>query len=301
MLTLALARVRFGDSILGAEPRRWRILLFLPIGVLGRPALGFGRSRFSLLLGQGNVEPWPPSLREHRPAASLGADDLGRAPAARRRGRLAVAGAAGGDRAGALSSRRSSPSTACFRPAGSGCASRTRAGARERVWRSAATARGRATGWADRRPAAEGLAHADARPALADRRTGQPGGARPAGHWSLFAGDPFARTAHGCASGSACCRCRTWRICSAVSTARRPWRTRAATSRCCAPRRSAWARVLLAKVLGGLVLVMAVTWAATLALALSHGGEPLETGAALAAATWLALGATRRGGGRRGA
>jgi hypothetical protein len=35
-----------------------------------------------------------------------------------------------------------------------------------------------------------------------------------------------------------------------------------------------------------------VTWVATLALALSHGGEPLEVGAALLAATWLALGAT---------
>src|SRR5258708_31191808 len=51
-------------------------------------------------------------------------------------------------------------------------------------------------------------------------------------------------------------------------------------------------RVLLAKVFGGLILVMIVAWAATLALALSHAGEPLEIGAALAAATWLALGAT---------
>jgi hypothetical protein len=52
------------------------------------------------------------------------------------------------------------------------------------------------------------------------------------------------------------------------------------------------ARILAAKVLGGLVLVLGVTWLATLALAISHGGEPIETGAALLASTWLALGAT---------
>src|SRR5439155_6110334 len=51
-------------------------------------------------------------------------------------------------------------------------------------------------------------------------------------------------------------------------------------------------RVVLAKVLGGLILVTLVTWAATLALALSPAGQPLETRAALVAATWLALGAT---------
>jgi hypothetical protein len=51
-------------------------------------------------------------------------------------------------------------------------------------------------------------------------------------------------------------------------------------------------RLLLAKILGGLILVTLVIWAATLALALSHAGQLLETGAALVAATWLALGAT---------
>jgi hypothetical protein len=51
-------------------------------------------------------------------------------------------------------------------------------------------------------------------------------------------------------------------------------------------------RVLLAKVLGGLVIVIVVTWLTTLALAVLHAGEPLETVAALVAATWLAIGAT---------
>jgi hypothetical protein len=51
-------------------------------------------------------------------------------------------------------------------------------------------------------------------------------------------------------------------------------------------------RILLAKVFGGLVLVLGVTWAATLALAIGNAGAPLEIGAALLAASWLALGAT---------
>src|SRR5205814_4782892 len=48
-------------------------------------------------------------------------------------------------------------------------------------------------------------------------------------------------------------------------------------------------RIMLAKVLGGLTFVMAVTWAATLVLGLSHGGELLELGEALLAATWLGV------------
>ncbi|HEV7662279.1 MAG TPA: hypothetical protein VGQ62_01995, partial [Chloroflexota bacterium] len=51
-------------------------------------------------------------------------------------------------------------------------------------------------------------------------------------------------------------------------------------------------RLLGAKVLGGLVLVMSVTWLATLGLAINHGGDLLQIGAALLAATWLAVGAT---------
>ena len=51
-------------------------------------------------------------------------------------------------------------------------------------------------------------------------------------------------------------------------------------------------RVLAAKLLGGLTLVLIVTWAATLVLGLSHNGSPLEMLSALLAATWLAAGAT---------
>ncbi|MBV9131950.1 MAG: hypothetical protein JO318_04605, partial [Chloroflexi bacterium] len=51
-------------------------------------------------------------------------------------------------------------------------------------------------------------------------------------------------------------------------------------------------RILLAKLFGGLLLVLVVTWTATLTLGLTHAGEPVELIAALAAATWLAVGAT---------
>jgi hypothetical protein len=51
-------------------------------------------------------------------------------------------------------------------------------------------------------------------------------------------------------------------------------------------------RILAAKVLGGLALVLLVTWATTLVLALLRGGGPVEIALALGAATWLAVGAT---------
>jgi hypothetical protein len=51
-------------------------------------------------------------------------------------------------------------------------------------------------------------------------------------------------------------------------------------------------RVLVAKLCGGLALVLLVTWTATLTLGLTHNGEPIEIVAALLAATWLAVGAT---------
>ena len=54
----------------------------------------------------------------------------------------------------------------------------------------------------------------------------------------------------------------------------------------------AMGRVLIAKTLGGAVIVLFVTWAATLGLGFRQGGEPAEIAAALLAATWLAGGAT---------
>jgi hypothetical protein len=54
ILTLAMIRVRFGESILGLS-RLLAIVLFLPVGVLGVPALGSGRNRISLVLNQSGV------------------------------------------------------------------------------------------------------------------------------------------------------------------------------------------------------------------------------------------------------
>src|SRR5207253_9644924 len=51
-------------------------------------------------------------------------------------------------------------------------------------------------------------------------------------------------------------------------------------------------RIVLAKVMGGLVMVLGVTWLVTLVLAFGRGGEPLEIGEALLGATWLSAGAT---------
>src|SRR5207244_8886756 len=53
-LTLVLARMRFGESILGLS-RLLAILLLLPVGVLGVPALGFGRNRVPSLLSPADV------------------------------------------------------------------------------------------------------------------------------------------------------------------------------------------------------------------------------------------------------
>jgi hypothetical protein len=51
-------------------------------------------------------------------------------------------------------------------------------------------------------------------------------------------------------------------------------------------------RVLAAKVLGGLALVLVVTWALTLVLAIDRGGDALEIGLALLGATWISVGVT---------
>jgi ABC-2 type transport system permease protein len=62
-LTLLLARVRFGGALLGAS-RLVSILLFLPVGVLGIPALGVARSRALPGIGQDNLQTAAATLRE---------------------------------------------------------------------------------------------------------------------------------------------------------------------------------------------------------------------------------------------
>jgi hypothetical protein len=56
-----------------------------------------------------------------------------------------------------------------------------------------------------------------------------------------------------------------------------------------------FARLLLAKLAGSAVLVLAITWLATAVLAVRHNGTPTELLVALGIAAWLALGGTTAG------
>jgi ABC-2 type transport system permease protein len=291
MLTLALARVRLGDSILGLS-RVVAILLFLPIGVLGVPALGFGRNRFSLLLGQDNVQAAANTLRAIGPppawapttwaAHVLLADEA----AWLSLGLLVTAGLGlfaatqlafeglfqgGWERvrfAGPNRGRSARVSRRLLLP-GTGVPAGPIIGLLQKDWRTLT----RDPRW---RTGALVTLIALALPAT----------------MVIFASDPFARTGHAL---------RFWFSMLPVPYlaylfgSQQGGATLAYEGRNIVLLRAApvgMGRVLLAKVLGGLIMVTIVTWAATLALALSHAGEPLEIGAALLAATWLALGAT---------
>ena len=56
-----------------------------------------------------------------------------------------------------------------------------------------------------------------------------------------------------------------------------------------------FARLLLAKLAGSTVLVLGITWLATLVLSIRHGGTAGEIAAALVVASWLAVGGTTAG------
>jgi ABC-2 type transport system permease protein len=289
MLTLALARIRLGDSILGLS-RILAILLFLPIGVLGMPALGFGRNRFSLLLGQDNIQaaattlraigpppPWAPTtwaahllLGDEAALLSLGllgAAAVGLFAATQ----LAFEGLfqGGWERvrftgpARKPSVQRGSHQTTLGLPGG------PILGVLQKDWRILT----RDPRW---RTGALITLIALGLPAT----------------MVIFASDPFARTGHAL---------RFWFSMLPVPYlaylfgSQQGAATLAYEGRNIVLLRAApvgMGRIVLAKVVGGLILVTLVTWAATLALAISHAGEPIETGAALVAATWLALGAT---------
>ncbi|MCA1647634.1 MAG: hypothetical protein LC797_19945 [Chloroflexi bacterium] len=281
MLTLALARTRFGDSILGLS-RVLAILLVLPIGVLGLPALGFGRNRLPLLLGQDNIQSAAAALRAIGPppvwapttwAAHL---LLGDEAAWLSLGLLVAAGVGlfaatqlgfeglfqgGWERvrfAGPV--RRQSPRVS-RRLARAGVPAGPIVGLLQKDWRTLM----RDPRW--RTGALVSLV------ALGLPAT-----------MVIFASDPFVRTGH---------VLRFWfsmlpvpylayLVGSQQGAATLAYEGRNIVLLRAAP--VGMGRILLAKLLGGLILVLSVTWAATLALALSHAGEPLETGVALVAA-----------------
>jgi ABC-2 type transport system permease protein len=287
-VTLALARVRFGDSILGLS-RLLAVLLFVPIGILGVPAFGLGRGRGSPFLSQGNLDAIGTSLHSFGPPPTWAPTTwaahllLGDEAAGLSLALLVVAGAAvfagaqlafdslfvaGWERIRFSAPRRRSTPSRLGRRLPGGAPDGPIVGLLQKDWRTLV----RDPRW---RTGALVSVVALGLPAMA-----------------LFAGDPFARTGHAL---------RFWLAMLPVPYLAYLFGTQqgAATlafeGRNIALLRAApvsMRRILLAKGLGGLVLVMGVTWAATLALALTHAGEPLEIAAALAAATWLAVGGT---------
>jgi Putative ATP-binding cassette len=288
IVTLALARVRFGESVL-ALSRVVAIVLFLPIGVLGVPALGFGRSRFQPLLSLGGVDAVSSSLQ------SFGAPPAW-APT------TWAAHVLLGDEAALLSLALLAVTAATLAVATQLAFNGLFQPGWERVRFSAPRRAGRAIRIRLRLPGQTpagpvvGLLQKDYRTLLRDPRwrTGALVSLVALGlpAMVLFAGDPFVRATHAV---------RFWLgmipvpYLAYLFGSQHGGATLAYEGRNIALLRAApvgMGRIMVAKVLGGLAVVLTVTWAATLALAVSHGGEPVETGVALAAATWLGVGAT---------
>jgi Putative ATP-binding cassette len=287
VLTLLLARLRFGEPLLGAT-RLISILLFVPIGLLGVPTLGIGRGRFSPVLGQGSVQALATSLRE-----------LGSPP-----DWLPSTWAANL----ALNEPTALTSAALILALGVIIIGITQATferffqfgwerARFAAPRSAARATARSkTGV---RPPADpvmGVLQKDWRTLMRDPRW------RTGALISLVAlglpavaivtGDPFARAAPGV---------RLWLglvpvpYLAYIFGSQQGAATLAYEGRNIALLRAApisMGRIVFAKVLGGLVMVLGVTLILTLVLSIGRSAQPLELVAAVLAATWLSVGVT---------
>ena len=287
ILTLALARIRFGESILGLS-RLLAVLLFLPVGILGVPALGVGRGqRISLALNQGSVNAVTQQLR------SVG-DPPTWAPT------TWAAHILLGDDAAPLSAVLLAATAVIVFLGFQLAFANLFQGGWERV-RFSAARRSRRRGLRipavalPRTPIA-GILLKDWRTVMRDPRwrTGTLVSLVALGLPALllFAGDPFPRSPH---------LVRFWLgmfpvpYLAFLVGSQQGASTLAYEGRNLALLRAApigMGRVLVAKVGGGVILVLVVTWTATLALGLTHNGEPFEMTAALLAATWLAVGAT---------
>jgi hypothetical protein len=285
--SLALARIRFGESILGVS-RLLAILLFLPIGVLGVPALGLGRNRISVLLSQPTLGALTAELRNTPEPPTW-------APTAW------AAHVLMGDEFAALSLLLLAAMAAViFTGSQLAFDALFQAG-----WERARFSSNPRTRWLPRlrvpTPTLSGgptlvVLLKDWRTILRDPRwrtatvislvaLGLPAVA-------LFTADPFARSGHSI---------RFWfgmlpvpYLAFLVGT-QQGASTLAYEGRNLALLRAApirTASIVTAKVLGGLGLVLLVTWTTTLVLGLSRSGQPLELATALLVASWLALGAT---------
>ena len=288
-VTLALARVRFGESILGVS-RLLALLLFLPVGVLGMPTLGLRRGGGALLLGQGSVESAVGALR------TVG-DPPAWAPT------TWAAHVLLGDNVALLSALLLVSTAIVVFSTLNLVYARLFQGGWERVRFSPAAPRSNRRRRLVRLPevalptgALAGVLLKDWRTIVRDPRwrTGTLFTLVALGLPAtiLFAGDPFARSDH---------LVRFW-----VSMLPVPYlaylfgnqqgaSTLIYEGRNLALLRAApvsMTRILGAKVLGGLALVLLVTWVTTLAVGLVRAGQPLEMVAAIAAASWLAVGAS---------
>ena len=286
-VSLALARVRFGESILGLS-RLLAILLFLPVGVLGVPALGLGRARVSLLLNPRGINAVGDQLR------SIGEPPTW-APTT-----WATHILLGDDQAW-LSAALLVPTAAILFVALQLAFAGLYQGGWERVRfspprRPSAKSRLRLSAPVMPRSPIAGILLKDWRTVLRDPRwrTGTLVSLVALGLPAMvvFAGDPFVRSAHVMRFwfGMVPVPYLAFLIGSQQGASTLAYEGRNLALLRAAPLRME--RVLAAKLLGGLVLVLLVTWTATLTLGLTHAGEPLEMAQALAAATWLAVGAT---------
>ena len=287
-VTLALARIRFGEPILGLS-RLVAILLFLPIGFLGIPAFGGGRGRTSLFIPQSEINTAATSLQSLGPPPTWAPSTwaahllLGDEAAGLSLVLLVLTGfvvfagaqlafeslfAPGWERVRFSGPRRRSSRLRFGRPMPGGGPSGPIVGLLQKDWRTLV----RDPRW---RTGALVSLVALGLPSLA-----------------VFAGDPFARSGHAVRFWLAMLPVPylAYLFGSQQGAATLAYEGRNITLLRAAP--VAMSRILLAKALGGLLIVMGVTWAATLLLAFSHAGEPLEIVAALGAATWLAVGGT---------
>jgi Putative ATP-binding cassette len=289
IVALAVARVRFGESVLGLS-RLLAILLFLPVGVLGVPALGFGRNRISLLLNPRGVNAVTDQLR------SIG-DPPTWAPTT-----WAAHVLLGDDQAwlsGVLFLATATVLLLGMQLAFAGLYQ----GGWERVRFSPAVRKSARPRLRMRLPAMGlsrnpigGILLKDWRTVLRDPRwrTGTLVSLVALGlpAMVLFAGDPFARSAHVMSFwfGMVPVPYLAFLVGTQQGASTLSYEGRNVALLRAAP--VGMGRVLLAKLFGGLLLVLLVTWTATLTLGVTHAGEPVELVQALMAATWLAVGAT---------
>ena len=235
-VTLALARVRFGESILGLS-RLLAVLLFLPIGILGVPAFGFGRGRdFRCSSARAT------STRLPRRCAAL---------VPRRRGRRRP-----GLRTCFWATRRPVCRWCCSWWPGRrlrGCSTRLRWSVRGRLGASSLLGPRRRSSplrFGRRLPGGApdgpivGLLQKDWRTLVRDPRwrTGALVSLVALGlpAMALFAGDPFARTAHALRFWLGMLPVPYLAYLFGSQQGAATWPTRAATSRCCGPRPWAW-------------------------------------------------------------